>query len=91
MNELIQTYDPDSGKSCYRFSILNPEDKMKVIAKYNNNRPDFIIYEGRNDKYGIYCSLYVPDEDYPYEVVILEEDKELFRGNYREAINWTQR
>jgi hypothetical protein len=68
---------------------------VKVIAKYNNNRKDQILYEGRNDGYGIYCSLYIQDEDYPYEVIVMEDNgsvnTELFRGNYWEALKWTKR
>lgn len=64
---------------------------IKVTAKYNNNRRDQVVYEGRNDKYGIYCSLYVPDDDYPYEVVAKDGDVELFRGNYWEALKWTKK
>jgi len=62
---------------------------IKVVIKRNNKNP-FVAYEGRKDRMGIITSLYADCDDLPYEVVVSEAEKEVFRGPYHKAISWVK-
>lgn len=63
---------------------------LKITGRYNNRR-DRILYEGREDSYGVYCSLYTEDvEDAPYEVIAHKEEHVVFQGNIHQARRWAQ-